>query len=114
MAAVAIIAILLVSVYQLHARTIAMNSNAKFYTMAPLLAQRKMAELQASAAGDLFSGSGDFEDDFPGFSWTVAIDDVDAETLGQAARDLKKLDVMISYNNNEFIYKLRTYSFVKE
>ncbi len=111
MVAVSIIAIVLVSVYKMHAQTISMNYEARFYTTAPLLAQLKMAELETKSLEDLASDSGNFGDDFPGYGWKVGIDDVESEALGDTAKDLKKIDVTVFLNNDEFTYSLRTYRF---
>jgi general secretion pathway protein I len=111
MVAVSIIAIVLVSVYKMHAQTISMNYEARFYTTAPLLAQLKMAELETKSLEDLTGDSGNFGDDFPGYGWKVGIDDVESEALGDTAKDLKKIDVTVFLNNDEFTYSLRTYRF---
>jgi general secretion pathway protein I len=114
MVAVAIMAIVLVSVYKMHAQTISMNGSARFYTTAPLLAQRTVAEIGAFPDRRRVTVDGDFGDDFPGYSRHVAIDDVGADLFGSAARDFKKIEVTISFNSNEFVYILRTYSVLQE
>ena len=48
-------------------------------------------------AGD----SGDFGDKFPGYGWSVSTEDVSSETLGEAAEDLKRIDVTVTLNENE-------------
>ena len=114
MVAVAIMAIVLVSVYKLHAQTISMNAGTRFYTTAPLLAQRTVAEIKAFPDRRRISAVGDFGDEFPGYSRQVSIDDVGGEIFGSADKDLKKIEVTISFNNNEFVYALRTYSILQE
>ena len=111
MVAVSIIAIVLVSIYKMQAQTISMNYEARFYATAPLLAQFKMTEQETKSLKDLTSDSGNFGDDFPGYSWSMAVDDVESEALGNTAKDLKKIDVTIFLNNDEFTYSLRTYRF---
>ena len=111
MVAVSIIAIVLVSIYKMQAQTISMNYEARFYATAPLLAQFKMTEQETKSLEDLTSDSGNFGDDFPGYSWSMAVDDVESEALGNTAKDLKKIDVTIFLNNDEFTYSLRTYRF---
>jgi general secretion pathway protein I len=111
MVAVSIIAIVLVSIYKMQAQTISMNYEARFYATAPLLAQSKMTEQETKSLEDLTSDSGNFDDDFPGYSWSMAVDDVESEALGTTAKDLKKIDVTIFLNNDEFTYSLRTYRF---
>ena len=109
MVAVSIIAIGLVSVYKMHAQTISMNYITQFYTTAPLLAQRKMAELAIKPLSELAEDAGDFGGDFPNYRWHVAVDDVESEALGQSAENLKKIDVAIALNNDELIYSLWSY-----
>ena len=111
MVSVSIIAIVLVSIYKMQAQTISMNYEARFYATAPLLAQFKMTEQKTKSLEDLTSDSGNFGDDFPGYSWSMAVDDVESEALGNTAKDLKKIDVTIFLNNDEFTYNLRTYRF---
>jgi len=114
MVAVSIMAIVLISVYKLHAQTISMNGSARFYTTAPLLAQRTIAEIQAFPDRRQIVTDGDFGDEFPGYSRQVLVEDVSAEIFGSAARDLKKIEVTISFNHNEFVYDLKTYSLLQE
>ena len=95
----------------MQAQTISMNYEARFYVTAPLLAQFKMTEQETKSLEDLTSDSGNFGDDFPGYSWSMAVDDVESEALGNTAKDLKKIDVTIFLNNDEFTYSLRTYRF---
>lgn len=114
MAALSILAIVLVSVYRLHAQTIAMNSEVRFYATAPMLAQLKMAEFESKSPEDMRDDSGDFGDEFPNYKWNMTIDDVESTTLGNITKDLKKLDLLISYNNNQFAYSIRSYKFLKD
>lgn len=113
MVAVSIMAIVLVAVYRLHSQTIAMNIAAKFYTSAPLLAQGKLAEFAIKSEDKLNSDSGDFGENFPGYYWSVAVEDVESEVLGESAKGLKRLDVTVTLNN-EYAYSFRTYRFAEE
>ena len=113
MVAISIIAIVLVSVYKMHAQTVSMNNEVRFYTTAPMLAQLKMAEIESERLEDMGDDSGAFEDDFPDYRWNVVVDDVESTALGNIAKDLKKIDLLISLNNDEFIYNLRTYKYLK-
>jgi general secretion pathway protein I len=114
MVAISIIGIVLVSVYKMHAQTISMNYEARFYTTAPLLAQLKMADLETKLLEEQTNDSGDFGDEFPGYRWNVVIDDVESEALGDTAEDLKEINVFVSFNNDEFTYSLRTYIFSQD
>jgi general secretion pathway protein I len=106
MVAMAIMAIVLVAVYRMHSQTLSMTAAARFQTEAPLLAQRKLAEIEASQ--DSFGpDSGDFGDDFEGYRWTVAVEDVVSEALGEVSQDLKRIDLVISSDAGSF--EIRTY-----
>jgi len=114
MVAISIIAIVLVSVYRMHAQTVSMNYAVRFYATAPLLAQLKIAELEIINMEDQTDDSGDFGNEFPGYRWDIAIDDVESETFGDIAEDLKEIDVVVSFNKDEFTYNLRTYRFIQD
>jgi general secretion pathway protein I len=111
MVAVTIIAIVLLAVYRLQSQTLVMNLSSRFYTTAPLLAQQKLSELEQSDSLDLVQPTGGFGDNFPGYSWQVAVDNVDAELLGESAERLKRIDLKVSFNQGELEYKVRTYRF---
>jgi len=114
MVAISIIVIVLVSVYRLHAQTISMAEAARFFTVAPLLAQSKIAELEIKSADELTNDSGDFGDDFPTYTWTATVDSVESELLGAVAEDLRQIDVSVILNNGESVYSFRTYQFITE
>jgi len=113
MVALSIIAIVLVSVYRLHAQTVSMNNEVRFYATAPMLAQIKMAEIELESLEDMGDDSGDFGDEFPNYRWNIVIDDVESTALENIAKDLKKIDLLISSNNDEFVYNLRAYKYLK-
>ena len=114
MVSISIIAIVLVAVYRMHTQTISMNTAVKFYTTAPLLAHGKIAELETTASNELTDDSGNFGEEFAGYRWNVSIEDVESKFLGAAGKDLKKIDVTISFNNDEFTYNLKKYRFVRD
>jgi general secretion pathway protein I len=107
-AAMSIMAIVLLAVYRLHAQTLSMNSVVRFYTLAPLLAQTRLAAFETDPYGR-DGGSGDFGADYPGYAWEVTVEDTTSEYLGEAAENLKKIDIVISFNENESTYRVRTY-----
>ena len=114
MVAMAVMSIVLVSVYRMHSQTLTMNTAARFYTQAPLLAQKKMAEVTTTSSGIFASDSGDFGENFAGYSWQVSATDVSSELLGEVADDFKRLDVTVAYLNNQFSYRLTTYRLQRE
>ncbi len=114
MVSISIISIVLVAVYRIHIQTIAMNSSVKFYTTAPLLAHGKIAELEIIPSDELTDDSGNFGEEFSGYRWNLAINNIESELLGTTSKALKKIDVTISFNNDELTYSLRKYRFVDD
>ncbi len=114
MVALAVMSIVLVSVYRMHSQSLMMNTAARFYTQAPLLAQSKMAAFVSLSEGGFSEDSGDFGEEFPGYSWKVSQKDITSEVLGTVAEDLKQIDVTVSFNDDQFSYNLRTYRFKRE
>ena len=114
MIALAVMSIVLVSVYRMHSQSLTMNTAARFYTLAPLLAQNKMAELETLSSEGFPDDSGDFGEQYPGYSWRTSLSDVSSEVLGEVADDLKRVDLTISYNNDQFSHNIRTYRFQRE
>lgn len=114
MIALAVMSIVLVSVYRMHSQSLTMNTAARFYTLAPELAQNKMAELEALSSDGFSNDSGDFGEQYPGYSWQTSISEVSSEVLGEVANDLKRIDISVSYNDGQFSYSLRTYRFQRE
>ena len=112
MVAMAIMAIVLVSVYRMHSQTLAMNTANRFYTQSPLLAQGKLTQLATGPSEIIAGDSGDFGEKFPGYSWSVAVEEVSSEALGEVANDLKRVDLTVSYN--EYVYSVRTYRLMRE
>ena len=110
----AIMAIVLVSVYRMHSQTLTINTANRFYTQAPLLGQGKLAQLEAGSSEISSGDSGDFGDKFPGYSWNVTVEEVAIEALGEVANDFKKMDLTVSFNNNEYVYSVRTYRLMRD
>ena len=114
MVAMAIMAIVLVSVYRMQSQTLTMNTAARFYTQAPMLAQSKLAQLESDSSEIVAGDSGDFGDKFPGYTWSISTDEVSSEALGEIAADLKRIDMTVSFNRDEYVYNARTYRFMRE
>ena len=112
MVAMAILAIVMVSVYRMHSQTLTMNTANRFYTQAPMLAQGKLAQLETGTSGIIAGDSGDFGEKFPGYSWNISVEEVAIEALGQVANDFKQIDLTVSFNNNEYVYNVRTYRLI--
>jgi type II secretion system protein I len=109
MVALAIAAIVLVSVYRLQTQSIAMESIAQFNTIAPLLAEQLVTRVELQAPDFPLSDSGDFEDDFSGYSWEIATQDAGALQTPTGQPLLKQIDVTVYHHENEDRFSMRTY-----
>ena len=109
MVAVSIIAIVLVSIVRLQGQTISMNETIRFYAIAPLLAQAKLSEITSKPEDFQDSQSGDFGDDYPGYTWTAKIEKLSVEVVESATLELKKIDMLVDLNNGQMKFSLRRY-----
>jgi general secretion pathway protein I len=112
MVALGIVAIVLVAVYRLQMQSIAMDRIAEFHTQAPLLAQQLVAEVELQAPDYPATDSGDFGEDFPGYTWRLETADVEAFTDPSGQALLKQIDIEILLNRDEDRFRLRTYRLV--
>ena len=110
--AMSIITFALVAVFRLYTQTISISHQLAFNTTAPFLAQKKMADMTSMDEKELGDNSGDFGEAFPGYTWAVSVEDVTSETL--AINDLKKIDVRVSMNNDEYAFSIRRYRFLRD
>jgi len=108
--ALAIITITLTSVFRLQSDTFRMSGDARFYTLAPLLAQGKLSEIEREGLKNAGDGSGDFGLAYPGYTWVVRIEDVRSDLIKNDKHKLSMVDLIIA-KNEEMSYKLRTYRF---
>ncbi len=113
MVALAIISIALVSIYRLQSQTISMTNATKFYAIAPMLAQKKISEIEINKDINA-NGTGDFGDSFSGYKFNVSVSSVTSDILGDASDKLRQIDIKIIFNNEEFIYNVKTYRFIEE
>jgi general secretion pathway protein I len=112
--AVAILAILLVGVHKLQSQMASMSQTTQFLTLAPLLAQGRMAELERSDFKDIQKDSGEFGNAYPGYGWSLSMETQESEILKKLAHPMKKIDVSVSFNQGERMYRLRTYRVVPD
>lgn len=114
MVAVAVIAIALVAVFQLHAQTVSMGSVARFYATAPMLAQARISEIETAEPGDFRNDSGDFGNDLAGYVWTSTVEDIESEVLGRGAEALKRIEITVEHEGEGLRYQFRTYRMLPE
>ena len=130
--AVSIAAIALMAVFKLQLRTISTSGKTKFYTVAPMLAEMKLAECKLRSPDDVSDSSGNFGEDFPGYEWEMEVIEVAADImedmvknygldivaknsapLSARLKNFKQIDIRIS-GVDPSIYKLRTHLFLYE
>ena len=109
MVSVAIIAIVLVSILRLQGQTMTMNETIRFYTIAPLLADAKIAEIRLDPTAFDLSASGDFGEAYPGYTWQAKIEDMTLEVMESPEIQLKKIDLAVRFNEGELNFNLRRY-----
>jgi general secretion pathway protein I len=86
MVAMAIISIVLTAVYKMHGQTLIMSETARFYTLAPMLAQSKMAEFDIKPTKDQDNDSGNFGYEYPGYRWEIAVEETKIPITSSADR----------------------------
>jgi prepilin-type N-terminal cleavage/methylation domain-containing protein len=111
---VSILAILLVGVHKLQSQMAAMSQTTQFFTLAPLLAQSQMAEMERRNFKDIPEDSGDFGGAYPGYTWSLSMKTTESEVLEKLAYPMIKIDVSVSFNKGERTYRLRTYRVVTD
>ena len=112
MIAVAILSMALVAALGSQSQSVSLATEAKFTTTASFLAQSKMAELETEKSSEIYSGSGDFGEDFPGYRWNVDVTEGDLEGLGNASRYIKKIALVVSRSDTDrYRYELEYYRF---
>lgn len=110
MVAIAILAIALTSIFGSQSQSLSLAIETKFNVTASFLAQEKLAEYQAGLA-DFFSNEGDFGEDFPGFTWKAEVQDadIDVEGLRELEQPIKRIDLTIAWEEEEFTTALTYY-----
>ena len=112
MVAVALLAIALTAVLGSQSQSVSLASEARFYTTVTLLAQGKMAEIEAKDLDTLSSESGDFGEDFPGYTWEVTVDNVYLDYPENVSDHLRQVILILSWEESEhYQYSLKTYRF---
>lgn len=112
MVAMAIIAIALTAVLGSQSQGVSLANEAKFNTTAPLLAQSKMAEIEMADPADFADDSGDFGEDFPGYTWQLNVKDVVFEEPENVSDRLRQFDLGISWGEGGlYQYSIRLYRF---
>lgn len=114
MVALAIIAIVLVTVYQLQSQSLSAEYISRFHVNAPLLARQKISEIESLPLNEVNDDSGGFGKQFPGYTWQVTTESVISELLEDEADNLRKIEVTVFLNEDENEFKIRTYRYFQK
>ncbi len=91
MIAVAVMGIALVTLLGSQSQSIAIATEARFETVAALLARQKMAEIRLSEYEEVTSSSGQFAGEFDQYSWQTEVEPITENETGIAeAGDMLK------------------------
>lgn len=110
MVAVALLAVALTTLLGSQSQSISYANTAKFETMAALLAQSKMSEIALHDESSLSSDSGNFGEDYPGYTWKASVTDISFEGSDEIANYLKQIDLTVSWG--VYSYNSRLYQYV--
>jgi len=113
MISLSIIAIALTAVYNTYTRTISLNMEQRFNTTAPLLAARVVNDFEGRSLDDLSDESGEFGTEFPGYTWEATVETIASETLDAIAEDMRSVAVTVSFNDGEWVYRVKTFRFMR-
>lgn len=111
MVAVAILAITLVTLLGMQSRSLSLATEAKFNSVASMLALAKLAEIESGLTA-LESDSGTFGDDFPGFAWKIESTDASSdvpEALAQLEQPFSKIELSVTWEGTPMTYQLVYY-----
>jgi general secretion pathway protein I len=106
MIAMAILAIALVAVYQSQSQSISMAGSSHFLTTASLLAQSRMAEIDAMDPREVAAGNGDFGDAFPDYQWQVEIGDTEIDLLKKIILTVTNSRMVVRNTYRLILYKV--------
>ena len=110
--ALAILAIGLVTLYSAQSSGLGQVTEARFNTMAPMLAELKFAELRAGLLNDSL-GEGDFGPDFPGYSWQLVAEPMAAQGepwLREITPGMRRYTLSVTWAEVQWVHELVYYA----
>ncbi|MCP4020358.1 MAG: prepilin-type N-terminal cleavage/methylation domain-containing protein [Desulfobacteraceae bacterium] len=117
MISVSIMALVFVALSRVQTSSIDLAAKSKFKNIAPTLAKIQLSNIEENLA-DWSEFSGDFGDDFKGYSWEVTLVDSDFEEDGIIREEnyqrFKKIDLVILHDKGQRAYKISTWRVVDE
>jgi len=113
MIALAVISIGLIALLGSQSQGLSLGNETRFNITAALLAQGKMAEVEAiTDPRDLASDSGDFGEDFPDYDWQLTVEAVFLEGASEMSKRLKRIDLDVRFEpDSRYRCQLTLYRF---
>lgn len=112
MVSLSIIAIGLTVLLTSQSQSLSLANEAKFGTVASLLAQSKMAEIELLQTEDLYKDSGDFGEKFPGYYWEIEVNNALPSGIEEISDDLTQINLHVYFGEQrQYEYTLRLYRF---
>jgi general secretion pathway protein I len=108
--ALAILAIALISIFKLQGQTLRMSAKARFLTVAPHLAQAKLAEIETQDFDKIADGSGAFSGEQSDYDWNVDVEEIPTDLIADNNYHLIRINITITQTDGDS-YQLRTYRF---
>jgi hypothetical protein len=114
MVSIAVLAMVLVTLFKLQSSTIRLAESGQFSSLAPLLAREQLSDL-AARLPDLESLSGRLKDPFSQWAWTCRIEtaQVDTDTIlsEQQAEKLKKIILTLTSPKDNKKFQVTTWRY---
>jgi len=115
MISVSIISFVFVSLFRMQSSTIELAAAGKFNSIAPILANQLIGEIETDLAG-WSEAQGDFKENFPGLNWTCDISDFSLSGIDSVSDEnqsnLKKIQIEIIGPSGS--YKVSTWRVINE
>ena len=111
MIAVSIIAIAFVTLIGSQSQSVSIAGHTRFAITSALLAQKQLTTIESADFGDVSSSSGDFGENYPGYSWKTEVFELSEDDTGIEGADdmLKAVNLIVTFGNDEGLaYAVRT------
>jgi len=117
MVSIAVLALVMVTLFRLQSGTIRLAGHGKFNSLAPFLARQQLATIELSLE-DQTHLSGDFGDDFQGYEWSYTIENAAFEEPAiiseKQFENFKRITLEITGPNRDRSYKITTWRYLVE
>jgi general secretion pathway protein I len=117
MVSIMVLAVVLVTLFRLHAGTIRLTENRKIAAVMPLVAQYQLSRLEAEKP-EPGSLSGSFPDEMDGFEWSCIVENAEftdpAELSDAQSERLKKITLEITAPGSDRSWLITTWRYMVE